>query len=248
MERTINSGRTAFIRTNSVTRCRENSGQGFTLIEILVAIFILAIVTSLIMGVFDGIYGSAERINLGTDLHEMANACLNRMTKDLESTHVTAYPRYKRPDIDDEPEIYHIKGEKHSTGGRSFSWLRFTSMAHLPFNHQAQEGIAEIVYYVQQTKENEFILRRSDKLYPYPEEFEEHETDPILCEHLKRFEMVYFDVKGREYEEWDSESDELEFGTPRAIGIELEVGTEEISYTFQTRVAVPVYRYQEIKR
>lgn len=236
------------MRTNRDMRNIRLSGKGFTLVEILVAVFILAIVVSLVMGSFNGIYEGADRINLGSDLHELGNACLNRMAKDLQSMHVSAYPRYNRPDIDDDPEIYHIKGEKRSSGGNTFGWLRFTSMAHLPFNQQVSEGIAEIVYYVQQTPENDYILRRADKLYPYPEEFEESETDPILCEKLRKFEVTYYDAKGREFDEWDSESDDMEFGTPRAIGIKLEVGTEALSYMFQSRLAVPAYRYKEVKR
>jgi len=229
-------------------RCTAPASRGFTLIEILVAVFILAIVVSLVMGSFSGIYEGAERINIGSDLHELGNACLNRMTTDLQSMHVAAYPRYKRPDIDDDPEIYHVKGEKRSSGGTTFGWLRFTSMAHLPFNQQVNEGIAEIVYYVQQTPENDFILRRADKLYPYPEEFEESDTDPIMCEQLRRFELVYYDAKGREYDEWDSESDDMEFGTPRAVEIKLEVGSDELSYAFNSSIAIPAYRYQEAKR
>ena len=236
------------MRTKPNSNTVGTHSRGFTLVEILIAVFILAVVVSLVMGSFSGIYEGADRINLGTDLHELGNACLNRMARDLKSMHVAAYPRYKPPDIDDDPEIYHVKGEKRSTGGQTFGWLRFASMAHLPFNQQVHEGIAEIVYYVQQTPENDFVLRRADKLYPYPEEFDENDTDPIMCEHLRRFELVYYDAKGREYEEWDSESDDTQFGTPRAIGIKLEVGSEELSYAFQSRIAVPAYRYQEVKR
>jgi general secretion pathway protein J len=236
------------MHNNAATRRCAVSRRGFTLLEILVAIFILAVVTSMVMAAFGGIYEGAERITLGSDLHEMANASLNRMASDLQSIHVKVYPRYKRPDIDDEPDIYRVKGEERSTSGQRFGWLRFTSLAHLSFNQQAQEGIAEIVYYVQQTPENDFILRRADKRYPYPEKFQERDTDPILCEHVKHFDLVYFDAKGREHEAWDSESDDMEFGTPRAIGIKLEVGTEELGYAFQTRVALPTYRYKEVKR
>ncbi len=236
------------MHNNGATRRRAGSMRGFTLIEILVAIFVLAVVTSLVMAAFGGIYEGAERITLGSDLHEMANASLNRMTADLQSIHVEVYPRYKRPDSDDEPDIYRVKGENQSTSGQRFAWLRFTSLAHLPFNQQQQEGIAEVVYYVQQTPENDFILRRADTLYPYPEKFQEHDSDPILCEHVKHFDLVYFDAKGREHEGWDSESDDMAFGSPRAIGIKLEVGTEELGYAFQTRVALPTYRYKEVKR
>ena len=120
-------------------------------------------------------------------------------------------------------------------------------MAHLPLNHDAREGIAEIVYYVQQTPANDFIIRRADKLYPYPE-FEENETDPVVCEQVRGFKLTYFDTNNREYEEWDSESDDTEYGTPRAIGIELKIGDEDAPYVFSTQIDLPVYRYQPLKR
>lgn len=248
MKTTINCIHIASTRIRVGPSMSVRYQRGFTLIEILTAIFILAIVVSLVLNSFDGIFSSADHINTGTDLHEMGNACVKRMTNDLKSIHVTTYPRYKPPDIDDEPEIYHVKGQVRNVGGQSFGWLRFTSMAHLPFNQETHEGIAEIVYYVQQTPENDFVLRRADKLYPYPEEFEENETDPILCEQVRSYELVYFDAEGREYEEWDSESDDMAYGTPSAIGFKLSVGTEETNYVFSTRIALPVYRYKPVKR
>jgi general secretion pathway protein J len=224
------------------------SPRGFTLIEILTAVFILSIVVSLVMGSFGGIFEGADHINLGTDLHEMGSACMNRIANDLKAIHVASYPRYSPPDIDDDPELYHIKGESRNVGGDYYGWLRFTSMAHLPFNHRANEGIAQIVYYAQQTPENDIILRRADTLYPYPEEFEESETDPILCEQVRKFELVYIDNDGDEHEGWDSESDDNEYSTPRAIGIKLSVGTEDLSYAFLTKITLPSYRFKEVKR
>lgn len=248
MKTAINFEHTGSMRTDPKPRGLSALSRGFTLLEIITAVFILAVVVSLVVGTFDGIYEGADRINMGTDLHEMGNACLDRMSKDLQSVHVASYPRYRPPDIDDDPEIYHFKGEKRSTGGQSFGWLRFTSMAHLPFNQQAQEGIAEIVYYVQQTDDSAYILRRADKLYPYPEQFEESDTDPIMCEHLLGLEIVYFDAAGREYDEWDSESDDMANSTPRAVGITIKVGTEELSHVFHSRITLPTYRYREVRR
>lgn len=225
-----------------------NSHQGFTLIEILAAVFILSIVVSLVMGSFGGLFEGAERINLGTDLHEMGSACLNRVTNDLKAIHVADYPRYAPPDIDDDPELYHVKGETRNVGGEYYGWLRFTTMAHLPFHQGPSEGIAEIVYYAQQTPENDVILRRADNGYPYPEEFEESETDPILCEQVREFKIVYIDDEGDELDDWDSESDDTEYSTPRTIGIKLTVGTEDLNYTFFSKITLPAYRNKEIKR
>lgn len=225
-----------------------SSQKGFTLFEIIVAISIFAIVVGLVVGSFGTMFKNADRLNRGTDIYEMGNICMERITKDLKSIHVASYPRYNPPDIEDEPEIYHVKGESRNVSGQSFGWLRFTSMAHLPLNQEAYKGISEIVYYVQLAPEGNFILRRSDKLYPYPEEFEEKETDPILCEHLQHFKIVYYDAEGNAHDEWDSESDDVSYGTPRAIEITFTIGTEEINHTFTSQISLPVYRYKEVKR
>lgn len=251
MKTFINFEHTAFSRTRSkaseIARPFRDY-RGFTLLEILTAVFILAIVVSLVMGSFGGIFEGADHINEGTDLHEMGSACMSRIAADLKAIHVAGYPRYKPPDIDDDPEIYHIKGASRNVGGEYYGWLRFTSMAHLPFNQETKEGIAEIVYYVQQTEDDDIILRRADTLYPYPEEFEEKETDPILCEQVRKFELVYFDDEGEEYDEWDSEAEDTEYATPRAIGIKLSVGTEQSNYAFFTQIAMPAYRKKKLKR
>jgi general secretion pathway protein J len=200
------------------------------------------------MGSFGGLFEGADHINLGSDLHEMGSVCINRITHDLTSIHVADYPRYKPPDIDDDPELYHVKGETRNVGGEYYGWLRFTTMAHLPFNQIHGEGIAEIIYYTQQTQENEIILRRADNLYPYPEEFEESESDPILCEQVRKFEIVYIDDEGDEHDHWDSESDDTEYSTPRTIGIKLTTGTEDLNYTFFSKITLPAYRSQKVKR
>jgi general secretion pathway protein J len=249
MKRTAtNCTPTASLWINALIRKAARCSRGFTLIEILIAIFILAVVVSLVVSAFNGIFSNADHINMGSDLYEMGTASLDRMAADLEAIHVMGYPRYSPPDMSDEkPEIYRVNGETRSVGGHTFAWLRFTSMAHLPLNHDTREGIAQIVYYVQQTTAGDFVIRRQDKLYPYPD-FEESETDPVLCEQVQGFSLTYYDAKGREYETWDSQSDDTEYGTPRAIGIKLVLGDETAPYVFGTQVTLPVYRYRPVKR
>ena len=222
--------------------------RGFTLIEILLAISILAIVVSMVMVSFDNIFSNADHINIGSDILALGNNALDRITMDLNALYVMAYPRYTPPDFDDDPDIYRLVGQTRNLAGEVFGWLRFTSLAHLPFNQMISEGIAEIVYYVEQTEEGQFILRRSDTLFPYPEEFEESPDDPVVCEQVREFRLTFYDQEGDELEEWDTEEYDLEFGTPRAIGIKLTIGDEESSFVFSTQVALPVHRYRPIKR
>ena len=228
---------------------RPDRWCGFTLIEIMIAMFILAVVISLVFGSLDGVLGSADHVNAQSDLLEMGQSGMDRITADLNALHIMNYPRYIPPGIDDEENeaLYRIEGGAVSMGGLSFAKLRFASLAHLPLNHDAREGIAEIVYYMLESEDDGYTLRRKDTLYPYPE-FEEDENDPIVCEQVQAFEVVYFDHEGREVEDWDSQSDDVEYATPVAIGIKLAVGDEQAPMVLSTRIALPVHRYKELKR
>lgn len=248
MKRTIiNCAPIAFlqnsIRLPATKRKGLRSVKGFTLLEILTAIFILAVVVSMVFGTFDGIFSSAEHVNASSDLFEMGNACLDRITADIKAIHVMPYPRYKPPDIDDEPELYRIVGEPLAVGGINTARIRFASLAHLPLNQDGRDGIAEIIYYVMENRSGSLSLHRVDNLYPYPE-FEPNPNDPVVCENLIAFELKYFDHNGDEYDEWDSESDSTEYNTPNAISIKLTLGSQEIPMVFSTRVAIPTFRYK----
>ncbi len=229
--------------TNKIQRGRRASARqhGFTLLEILLAIFILSIVMSLVFGSFHGVFSSADKINATSDLYEMAGAGLSRISSDLTAIQIMQTPRYEFPQIDSDPDPYRVEGTTEYMGGRSYAMLRFTSLAHLPMGPGPRGGIARIVYYVQAAENGTYALHRSDTLYPF-EEFKPSASDPIVCEQVRAFKVIYYDKEGRESEQWDSESDNFENSTPRTIGILLTLGSEDSAYDFSTEVALPVHR------
>jgi general secretion pathway protein J len=107
------------------------------------------------------------------------------------------------------------------------------------------QGVAEIVYYIDRLEDDRYVLRRSDTLYPF-EEFEEKNTDPIVCTDIQKFSLVYFDEEGEEAEEWDSESEENGHATPRSVGIDLLIGEEETPTAFSTRIYIPAFREKPV--
>ena len=222
---------------------------GFTLIEIMIAMFILAVVISLVFASLDGVLGSADHVNAQSDVLEMGQNCMDRIAADLGSLHITTYPRYKPPGIDDDDEddLYRIEGEAVSLGGETFAKLRFATLAHLPLNHVPREGIAEVVYYVLETDDSGYTLRRKDTLYPYPD-FEEDERDPILCEQVRGFKVLFYDHEGREVDDWNSQSNDVDYATPVAIAIKLTVGDETSPMVLSRRIELPVHRYKQLKR
>lgn len=223
--------------------------EGFTLLELLLAIFIFAMVVTTIFGSFNMVFSNAGLISASAEQYEMGKTCMNRMAEDLKSIYVAVEPAYTEPEFNDPPDPYRVFSDTSFTAGASFPTLRFTSFAHLPFGEDRREGIAEILYYITLTDEGVPQLRRADTLYPY-ERFkdnrvEEKITDPILCENVKRLEYIFHDEEEEEQETWNSDSEKSDYGTPRAIEIRLEIGDESASLSFETMIKFPVYRKQK---
>jgi general secretion pathway protein J len=215
--------------------------SGFTLMEILLAIFIFSIIVTTVFGSFRAVFSSTGRIEDGIKTYVMAKNCLNRMILDLQSIQIAMPPAYRKPNFNSDPDPYRIVGDASSAGSLSFARLRFTSLAHVSFGADTRKGIAEIVYYVQETENDAYVLRRSDTLYPY-QDFEEKASDPVLCERVKSLTFTYYDAEGTDYELWDSESDEHKHATPKAIGVKLEIGDSSTAVVFETTVSLPVHR------
>jgi prepilin-type N-terminal cleavage/methylation domain-containing protein len=216
--------------------------HGFTLAEILIATSIFAIVMTMLFSSFNASITNTEMVHGSMTTSQMAENCINRITSDLHSIYLNLPPAYQPPDINAPPDPYRLEGETDSINGLSYSKLRFTSTAHLSFGQsENSDGIAEIVYYVDQTDKDMWVIRRGDKLYPY-EEFEIKKSDPVLCEKIKSLAFVYYDAENGEHEVWDSESLENKYATPRAIGVSLEIGNEDASQIYKTKIALPVYR------
>jgi len=237
-------------------RKKENTHYpetGFTLLEILIAITIFAIIATTVFGSHNFIFSSAKTVEENLAAYEMAKGCLTRIAHDLESLHVSLPPEYAPLDSDKDGDPFKITGETVDAGSESFSRLRFASRAHVPFEKSIQEGeknikegIARIIYYVQQSDESIYVLRRADKLYPYAP-FEEKKSDPVLCENVKSLVFKYYDDEGSEYDIWDSDSADIDYSTPRAIRIRLEIGDDLSSLPFETMIKLSVFR-EKIER
>ena len=223
-------------------RLKHRYMAGFTLLEIMISIFIFSIIITTIFASYRSVFFSADKINAGLDLYGMTGSCLNRISLDLSGITIAQSPEYAKPEFDSSPDPYRVVGDQSELSGAEFPRLRLTSRAHVPLDGSVHESVAEIVYYVSEDEENGYLLRRSDQLYPYTSP-EEQAGDPVLCEKLKSLVFTYFDKEGTAYDTWDSESESTAYATPKVINILLEVGEEEsMSMVFETMVMLPVVR------
>lgn len=217
--------------------CQEN---GFTLLEILLAIFILAILVSTVFVSFSAVFKNADTLEKHQKVYETARICMSRITEDLTRLYITPETAYSPPGPNDPPDPFRVVGDTHQSGMENFPKLRFASWAHLPLSGVRQDGIAEIIYYVFTTGEGIHQLRRKDSLIvmqnPERSDFEEDPADPILIEGITAMEITYIDAEDETFERWDSDSKDSKYGTPKAIRVAIDLGDEDLPLVFETLV------------
>jgi len=227
---------------NTTHETPDTSSGGFTLLEIMIAIFIFSIVISTIVITYRSLFGATGVIEGHIAHSEMARSCLERFRSDLRSLYVLLPPEYQPSGFNEEPNPFGFFGETDGSGGIDRPRIGFTTLEHVPKDGGEGQGLAQIWYYLQPNEREAFHLRRSDHLYPFPD-FEERNTDPIVCDQIQSFTITYIDNEGTPLEEWNSESGDVEYATPRAVHVTLQMGSpDEPPRTYESRIYLPVYR------
>jgi len=207
--------------------------KGFTLIEILIAVFILGIVLSTVYASYTGTFRTIRATETDAELYGMARTVLERMTRDLE-----AVAPWKG--------AFTFTARPYSLGDREFTRLTFRSTAHIAFSEKEEPaGIAVIEYGVEEGTEKEgYALARSDSLHRDPGKEEAPTGGFLLCDRVETLTYRFFDSAGKEYETWDNGQDEAQKKkAPAMVEIRLGLVNEkdrEHPYAFMTRVRLPL--------
>jgi len=221
---------------------KERTSKGFTLVEILIAIFIFALIASAIFTAYTGTLKMMDQTESRADTAEMAGIALERISEDLESAYFPRSVHTPGPAGTEDQEIL-FAGEKKELMGRSFSTLRFLSLAHITF--QGEEPGAEpteIVYYATEDDDNLLTLYRSDT--PLARDRPDSEKGGLLlCQGLSSISFTYYDSEGEAHDTWDPGEGTAMGKLPSRVAISLELTTPadpDTPYRFMTAVAIPM--------
>ncbi len=215
------------------------SERGFTLVEILIAIFIFAIVISSVYGsyraTFHIVHGSEFQLKIANN----ARVVMERLAEDLGSI-VTG------------PEGV-IHGESHKYADSLGDSLSFVSSAHLVLRKtDSFFGRFMIQYLPELNMETGFLdlYRLETVLLPGVEIEGEKALKHLICRGLQEFRITYLDRDGNETEEWLVEEGDSKGGRaalekspfPALVYVELKFSESmesESSTVFKTAVALP---------
>ncbi len=212
--------------------------DGFTLFELLVAVAIFALMTVALYGAVNSLVSNTATLEKTASVYESARICIDRMVRDLESVYVSQPPAYEPPGFDSELDPYRFTAD--SNGGEAS--VRFTAFSHIVFSHGINVKAGRIAYYLyRQAGSDTGELMRSDTVLQYESTLQKG-RDPVVCENVESFELVFYDADGQEFDHWDSESREFGYATPKMVKVKIVIKEGERLYPFETMVSMPVYR------
>jgi general secretion pathway protein J len=218
--------------------------QGFTLAELLVAIAIFALLVTIVMGSFNGVFLPTEAMSIQRTHNAMARACLDRMATDLQNIHLDLHPLFTPEGLTEAPSPYHFMAGAESGDTPFPVLLQFASKAHVAARAPYQDGIAIIRYYLEPGEGVDadiFRLRRADTLL-LDDTLPELGDDPILCESVSALRFHAIDAEGDAHEDWDSTTSDQDYATPRAVAIRLELAGSSGLDIYETTVSLPIWR------
>jgi len=217
-----------------IRRIKKNiTHNGFTLVEILIAIFILGLVMSTVYVSYSGILKTSHQMEKESNIYKMARTSMDRMIKDLSSLQTNS-------------GSFDFRAKKKTLSNREFYSLSFWSASHLAFGENEGTGSpATISYYVQEDEGGEsFSLWRSDIAGTKPDKEKNLSGGFLICQNIDSWRLRFYDSTGKELESWDSSSlNEQKDKAPAAVKIELtlvNLNDKEKPYKFMTKVFLPV--------
>lgn len=215
--------------------------QGMTLLEVLLAMFILAMVVSMVSMALSGSINVVEATRTQGELYHRAQVALLRISEDLASAALVDGVEFVGTDREEE--------------GREADSLVFSSTAHVVFDPDYDHpGMAVISYSVVEDKDNEgeFLLLRADQLLTEPATSgNKGQAAPgkggyLLSDRLRSISFSYVDEKGDEQDSWDSEVDPDDPTATRKLPVSVICTLEfwvdrvaESTIVFSTRILLP---------
>ena len=209
--------------------------RGFTLMEVMIAVAITALMGTMVAMAFQTGFHAKEVVEGEADHYRMLRTAMNRMAREIGSAYVSdRYDATRYRDQNDRPTNF--VGEQDR--------LLFTTFAHQRLYTDAKESDQAVVEYTVQSSTQKGANGRMDLMRrenPNVEgRMDRGGTTDVLFEGVKKLEFSYWDSQRKEWQdEWDTRRVEKKSILPTRVRITLTALDEngkEVRYTTQTRV------------
>jgi general secretion pathway protein J len=216
----------------SLLRMCLPKNRGFTLVEVMIAAGILAVIMSIVYSSFSG---SLKTMAIGEergDAYRKGRLILSRMVQEISCAYL--------PQTQELPDIkYAFIGEDKEEDGIPRDSLYFISTI-APIEG-VSAGLKEVGFYLtpdSQTGELTLVMRED----PTPDDqSDEGGRRYVLGSTIFGLDFEYYDENGREWKRWETTSSTFGYKLPKVVKISLlfkDERGEAIAITTKTRVLI----------
>ena len=219
--------------------CGLRLSSGFTLLEILIAIAILALVVSSLYGAYSGTIETTEKVESLRDIDQTARLALMQMADDFKSFY------YRKAESNEEDSPFGFSGGMEAEGEEE-TVVEFASTSHLGFDLNFPSlRINRVRYTLTKELGNEQhhkLVRIEIPFADLPGEREEITLE--LADSVESLVLTYQNKDGQSFSQWDTKARETEGLPPRLVNIQLKMAGDK-SRVFTAIVALPVWEEEE---
>jgi general secretion pathway protein J len=205
--------------------------RGFSLLEVMIAIAITAVIGAMAAGVLQQVDHAASVAREQGERYAAARLALTRLSREVSMAFLSEH--YDRGRFRDRPTLF--KGEEDK--------LLFTTMAHVRLVQDAKESDQAVVEYLVERDpvSGEDALFRREKVR-IDDEPDRGGRKDLVATHVRKLSLQYWDLKRKEWvREWSTRTPEKLNELPTRVRVELELkladGRTE-KFTTQARVAI----------
>lgn len=202
--------------------------KGFTLIEVLVAVTLLAIIAFLVWQAMGSSIASKERFEKRDRAFRSASLALDRISRDLQMAVLFSNVEFLGVSEAGEQRTKSVfVGENNGDQDK----IAFNSVSHVRYLKDTKESdLAEVGYFLEPEEEKEeggvsglFALKKREQSPPDAEP-DQGGTVMTLLEGVKELNFRYYDRRKTEFgEEWDTTKVDFVGKLPRAVEITMVI-------------------------
>lgn len=221
--------------------------RGFTLIEVVVALGILAMISAMVYSAFDGAVDLREAAQVDEETVDGGRVAIARMSREIRMAFLD--PRIYSATAGQLQggtltETYKTLFKGEDDGGNSK--ITFTSFSHLRLYHDSREGDqTELTWWLEPDDGGNGLYKLMHRESPrIDEDPEKGGIDEVLAYGVREFRLRYYDFRKEEWQtEWDSDGTDYKGRLPKAVEINLILeDPDEIAHPYHTKVYLDLFK------
>jgi type II secretory pathway component PulJ len=202
---------------------------GFTLVELLLALFLFALIAGVIFATFAAVAGGIEKGRQHIELYRVGRVALLRMAQEVGA----AMPPPAGSDTG-------FQGKKNADGVTGHDRIDFLTVPYRRYSDKVPSyELCRVAYYVADNPQGKTALFREEDCSGEEDERREHATRLELTDLAVGLEITYYDAV-KDYEEWPPNRDDQSL-LPCRVRLALTLrDAQQYARAFITTVALPM--------